>query len=70
MPKGKNHLSIYGALKHSAVNMSPLQGEKNAKCVCPDKLLIAEKKYFYKILIEHVNTSLIACTSLEPNPNT
>ena len=28
MPKGKNHLSIYGALKHSAINMSPLQGEK------------------------------------------
>jgi len=28
MPKEKNHLSIYGALKRSAINMSPLQGEK------------------------------------------
>jgi len=28
MPKGKIHSSIYGALKRSAINMSPLQGEK------------------------------------------
>ncbi len=28
MPKGENHLSIFGALKRSAINMSPLQGEK------------------------------------------
>jgi len=28
MPKGKIHSSIYGALKRSAKNMSPLWGEK------------------------------------------
>jgi hypothetical protein len=28
MPKGKNHLSIFGALKRSAINMSTLKGEK------------------------------------------
>jgi hypothetical protein len=42
MPKGKNHLSIFGALKRSAINMSPLQGEKSQMrlpCNFPQELM-------------------------------
>jgi hypothetical protein len=54
MPKGKIHTSIYGALKRSAINMSPLRGEKMLKAFALwnsfyDK---AAKKRLTKFVIE------------------